>query len=462
MRGAVRAWIVLLATAWAVLALADDQATLKRVLNRLGSDRRELDGYMQKNATLQGHFRPRRDHDERLAQALERFQKTRTKPLAYYHNISGAYSGTFSVHNQSHVNTSQRAERGDLLWWDRVPKTAMSLTQEPLANASVAKIWGEVSLRALSFSGELTMTEWDVVGVHALKTGQLFLVGVPTTSPIVLDMRYVMPLVPEDLRNDTYTAVVAELDQRAERLRSMLANHELLTPPDTFGQSSNNCTVQIHGQMHGVGSVHEQSTVDLIEHELEAPRGIVVPRAPALVVDLAVLSTRCGIYADLPALEGMPRAQFWADARFYVLGMALVLLAQLILMSKECGRLQTHSDIARLSTRSWLIQTNADAFLCMGHLMLGFTLPGPLALAMVSRCTHRSLPWDSWPAHFSWCLSTASCPRSCARMQRNRICVHIVRRQRPQWTQTPRRQCCGGPARLCKTLAWPCETPCRA
>lgn len=365
----------------------DDTAMLRRTLRRMERERSELHGYMHHNATQQGNFTLHRDQDPHLDAIQASWKHVRSNDATYYRNISAFFRGNFTAYNTSDSTKTQRRERGDWLWWHRTPTSSYALSAEPVAHTNVSRVWGEMVLRAFSFNGTLSMTAWDMAGVHDPSTGRLYMVGAPQTSPIPLDMRQVLALLPssaDQLRNDTYTACLADLEDRIARVKSMLAESTPITYTPTLGQASHNCTLQLYGQEYPAGPASEQASLDWILREMNEPRGIVVPRAPNLVLDMAAVSSRCGLYLESREMEAVPRAVFWGHARYYVVGMALVLLLQLVLMSKECERVQTHSDYARLASGTWFIQTNCDAFLSLGHFMAAFQLEGALSLAMMA------------------------------------------------------------------------------
>lgn len=382
-----------LALALFVLYLCDsagavDMPKYERAIGRVQRERQELIGYMSHNTTQQGNWTmPRPLRDSRLDAWLQSKVKLHQGTHAFFSNMSGFYAGTLSVHNVSHVAKAQMQERGSFVWEAESPLTAQtSLVQVPVPHTQIARLWGELTVHAHDTSGARSITELDLVGVYVPKTGEVYAVGMPQTSPQMLDIRTVLGMLPDksSYRNDTYTACLADLDERLQRLQQVLERGEAEPAPATYGQVANNCSLQLYGQLHPAGPPSRQASLDLVEHELREPTGLALPRPPALWVDWAGTSSACGLYVSSDAMEGLARAQFWNDARYYVLGMLVVLLVQLVLMSKECERMQTHSDIARLSGISFFIQTMYDSFISVSHLVLGFSMEGWLGHALLA------------------------------------------------------------------------------
>ncbi|WFD20159.1 hypothetical protein MCAP1_002403 [Malassezia caprae] len=382
-----------LALALVVLCLcysagADDTPKYERAIERVQRERQELIGYMTHNSTRQGNWTmPPLLRDSRLDAWLQSKAKIQKDTHAFFPNVSGFYAGSLSVHNVSHVTQAQMQDRGSLVWETESPLTTQaSLVQVPVPHTKITRLWGELTVHARDTSGVRSITELDLVGVYVPKTGEVYAVGMPQTSPRMLDIRTVLGMLPvtSPYRKDTYTACLADLDERLQRLQRMLEQGDAAPTPATYGQAANNCSLQLYGQLQPAGPLSRQASLDLVEHELREPSGLVLPRAPALLVDWAGTSSACGLYVSSDAMEGLARAQFWNDARYYVLGMLVVLLVQLVLMSKECERAQTHSDIARLSGISLFIQTMYDSFISVSHLVLGFSMAGWLGHALLA------------------------------------------------------------------------------
>lgn len=388
LRTCALAFVLLVLSVCPCLVIADDTYKYERAISRVQRERQELIGYMTQNATQQGNWTmPRPPRDQRLDTWINGKNKLHLEDHAYFSNASGFYTGRLSVHNASHVNATHMQERGSFVWEGTSPlATKASLVQVPVPHSQVTRIWGELTVRSHDTSGARSVTELDVVGVYVRPTGEVYAVGMPQTSAQPLDIRAVLGMMPDTspYRNDTFTACLADLDHRRERLQQMLEQGVAAPAPASFGQTQNNCSMQLYGQLQPSGPSSRQSSLDLVERELREPSGLALPRAPMLYINWAGTSSACGLYIASESMEGLARAQFWNDARYYVMGMLVVLLLQLVLMSKECERTQTHSDIARLSGISLFIQTMFDSFLSVSHLVLGFSMEGWLGHALLA------------------------------------------------------------------------------
>lgn len=388
--------LVLLVLSFLPYAMGTDDPTyIERAIARVRREREELQGYMNHNATQQGNWTlPARPDDERLHAWMRSKDALHKEPHAFFANVSGFYAGPLTTEEAHHVDAAQQRERGALVWVVPVSPlhVEVSLVQVPVQESRVARLFGELTVHAHDTSGARAVTQVDLVGVYVRDTGEIYVVGMPQTSPQPLDIRNVLGMLPKYsvYRNDTYKACLADLDHRLQRLQQMQEQGASAPPPPTWSQSENNCSMQLYAQLQPSGSLADQARLDLQERELSAPTGLVLPRAPRLSLDWAGTSNTCGLYLSSQAMTGIARAQFWNDARYYVLGMLVVLLMQLLLMSKECERTQTHSDIARLSATSLFLQTMWDSFLSVAHLVLGFSMPGWLGHAMVR--------WSTYPA----------------------------------------------------------------
>ena len=367
---------------------ADDTPLYERAIARVQRERQELIGYMTHNTTRQGNWTmPQPLRDPRLDAWLQSKEKMHQDDHAFFANVSGFYIGSVAAHNVSHVAKVQMQARGSFVWEGQSPLTTqVSLVQVPVPHTKLARLWGELTVHAHDTSGARSVTELDLVGVYVPETGEMYTVSTPQSSPQRLDIRTVLGMLPEKspYRNDTYTACLADLDERLHRLQQMLERGDAAPAPASLGQSDNNCTLQLYGQLQAAGPPSRQASLDLVERELREPTGLALPRAPTLWVDWAGTSGACGLYVSSKAMEGLARAQFWNDVRYYVLGMLVVLLVQLVLMAKECERTQTHSDIARLSGISLFIQTMHDSFISVSHLVLGFSMEGWLGHALLA------------------------------------------------------------------------------
>lgn len=341
---------------------------LKGELARLEGERTELEGYMHKNATQQGEFRPMREDDARLQTTLRTFESIRAEPHAFFPNASGLYMGRLSMWNQTHVSHDQAHERGTAVWNDTW--IHLRLHEMPIDGVhSAARIKGAWEIKVRLDDLSYAATDINVAGVHAKDTGMLYLVGALQATP---DIRHTLAMIPNDsaLINATGQACLAAIDAHLEFLRQAIKHADTNAPPQA-SQAASNCTLQAYAQLMPDGPLSEQETLNTIERELRVPSGVVTRRAPLLRLRLVSISTRCGMVLETDTMMGKSRAQFLADFRWYELIMLVLVLFQLVCLVQESENIQTHAAIARLSSISMYIYVLADLFFALYHLMLG-------------------------------------------------------------------------------------------
>ena len=395
-------WKAILLVLIAFITLSDrvyaarvlERSDLFHTRTRLDRELNELQGYLHNNKSEQGTFVPHKDSDGKLQDALQDLYSIhRGPPQAFFPNASGYYFGKMSVWNQSHTSAQQVRERGKAVW--NHTNIYAGLRERPVPDSHVSHLYGDMTLRGIASDDDsLTTTTLEVAGVHVMRSGRIFLVGTPSTSHDPLDIRHVLGMIPQEegmfLRNATGQACLADIRARIERLDYVLAHWDSKAPPVLPDQRDpSNCTIQMYAQMMPAGPEHVQTELDLSERELSHPTGLaVVHRAPQFQLNIIGVSSRCGMFVETDTLLGKSRAQFWSDSRYYVAGMICVVFVQLLLMSRECERIQTHTAITRVSGISLFIHANFDAFLCITHTMLAFSsnkfnTPGMLTIGFM-------------------------------------------------------------------------------
>lgn len=341
---------------------------------RLIHERAELEGYLQGNVTQQGAFRPVREQDPRLDRAL-RDMELEAHP--FYPNVSGFYHGHLSAWNTSRLSWDQVQERGLAEWNNTVIQPyfrAYGVTDQ------ASHIRGGFSLPVPWINGSLDDTDIQLVGVHDIRHGMLYLVGMPVTAKAVLDIRNVLAMIPETqaaFRNDAGKACLNDINMRIQRIDEAMTSPYTISIPDPDPSASSNCTMQIYAKLSPEDL--DQRELNTIEHELREPSGIVTRPAPRLHMKVLGISTRCGMYLETDSMVGISRAQYWSDVRYYIAGMICVLLMQLVLMTREMERTQTHTAISRISGLSMFIHSLFDACMSLAHFILGLALPGSYA-----------------------------------------------------------------------------------
>ena len=382
MRRTVRPWLCCLSwlVCLAVVHFADASSLSERLdalqarRMRLIHERAELEGYLQGNVTQQGASRPVREQDPRLDRAL-RDMELEAHP--FYPNVSGFYHGHLSAWNTSRLSWDQVQERGLAEWNNTVIQPyfrAYGVTDQ------ASHIRGGFSLPVPWINGSLDDTDIQLVGVHDIRHGMLYLVGMPVTAKAVLDIRNVLAMIPETqaaFRNDAGKACLNDINMRIQRIDEAMTSPYTISIPDPDPSASSNCTMQLYAKLSPEDL--DQRELNTIEHELREPSGIVTRPAPRLHMKVLGISTRCGMYLETDSMVGISRAQYWSDVRYYIAGMICVLLMQLVLMTREMERTQTHTAISRISGLSMFIHSLFDACMSLAHFILGLALPGSYA-----------------------------------------------------------------------------------
>ena len=379
MRRTVRPWLCCLS--WLAVVHFADASSLSERLDalqarrmRLIHERAELEGYLQGNVTQQGAFRPVREQDPRLDRAL-RDMELEAHP--FYPNVSGFYHGHLSAWNTSRLSWDQVQERGLAEWNNTVIQPyfrAYGVTDQ------ASHIRGGFSLPVPWINGSLDDTDIQLVGVHDIRHGMLYLVGMPVTAKAVLDIRNVLAMIPETqaaFRHDAGKACLNDINMRIQRIDEAMTSPYTISIPDPDPSASSNCTMQLYAKLSPEDL--DQRELNTIEHELREPSGIVTRPAPRLHMKVLGISTRCGMYLETDSMVGISRAQYWSDVRYYIAGMICVLLMQLVLMTREMERTQTHTAISRISGLSMFIHSLFDACMSLAHFILGLALPGSYA-----------------------------------------------------------------------------------
>ncbi|WFC96174.1 hypothetical protein MBRA1_002830 [Malassezia brasiliensis] len=391
MAGAVRiVGLALLALFAHGVCANNDREVLERARARIARERTEVHGWLTHNATEQGNWTWVHDDDAALAAPLHDIYAPVDGDHVFPRNVSGFFDGNFSAHTYAtrDANATRVAhDRGALDWFAKKTRLEAQLYEQDVQHTNVSQVWGSIVVTLPRNTSQSRVgIELDVNGVLVPQTGRLYVVAMPRTSPRILDIREVLAMVPlndTQLVNDTYTAVVHDMDDRLARIDAMLAHHESLAPSDApNAEGANNCSMHLYGQLAPLGTRADEAALRLREDQLARPNGIVTRRIPPMHLALVGVSDACGLRIGTPALEGIAMRQFWDDTRWYLLGMMGIVMVQLVLMMRMSERLRTESAIAKVSGVSFFIQTMYDAHVCLAHLIVGASLNSSLSLGM--------------------------------------------------------------------------------
>ncbi|WFD43992.1 hypothetical protein MPSI1_002657 [Malassezia psittaci] len=398
----VRIALVVWVLVGVIATLADDSLQwLEDARDRIVRQREEVQGYMTHNVSQQGNWslvsfvvRLTQHHDdtEALSSQLDQLYKQGDGDFAFHRNISGFFDGNFSQIHQhlddlSPPNISEN--RGAWNWSSHAKmRMELQLNEKEVKDTNVTQILGSMVLTLpRNDSNSRAGMEMDVNGIMTGRSGRVYLISVPRSSSEILDIRQILAMVPETddvLRNDTYTMILNDIDQRLKQIDTMLHENEPYTPYDNPLSPPTNCSLHLYGQLLPAGPSPFQPQLDLRQTEREDPMGIVTARVPLMHMKILGISERCSLAIESNTLEGITTRQFWQDTRWYMCGMLVIVLIQLGLMMRMCERINTESALIKVSGPSFFIQTMYDAHVCLAHLVVGVTLRGSLSLGMLA------------------------------------------------------------------------------
>ncbi|WFC99625.1 hypothetical protein MYAM1_002370 [Malassezia yamatoensis] len=398
----VRVALVVWVMMGVIAILADDSLQwLEDARDRILRQREEVQGYMTHNVSQQGNWslvrfiaRLTQYHDdtEALLPQLDHLYKLGDGDFAFHRNISGFFDGNFSQINQhsDHLSLSNISENRGAWNWSSHAKMRMELqlNEQEVKATNITQILGSMVLTIhRNDSSSRAGMEMDVNGIMTGRGGRVYLVSVPRSSSEILDIRQILAMVPENddvLRNDTYTVILNDIDQRLKQIDTMLHENEPYTPYDNPLSPPTNCSLHLYGQLLPAGPSSFQPQLDLRQTERDDPIGVVTGRVPMMHMELLGISERCSLAIQSNTLEGITTRQFWQDTRWYMCGMLVIVLIQLGIMMRMCERINTESALIKVSGPSFFIQTMYDAHVCLAHLVVGVTLRGSLSLGMLA------------------------------------------------------------------------------
>lgn len=132
------------------------------------------------------------------------------------------------------------------------------------------------------------------IRTESLKNLQSFVT--PETSP--LDIRQIVSLVPESLRNLTSHSILDELDFRIKRMQELLASHEAPSS-EMVDSPAMNCTFALWGQLGRFPEGTTQEQVDEYEREMQVNTGRRVIDLPRPSINAIAYSQNCGLVLKL-------------------------------------------------------------------------------------------------------------------------------------------------------------------
>lgn len=331
----MQVWLWGIAVA-ALAGAARGDPALRRAEQRLEREKIELDGWFSGNATQQGTWTVTRDSDARLTAALDNILTPHPFSHTFLSNITGRFSGNWSSSDPPRANAS------DFDWTRGLLYGRLQEHKIP-GHPNTTRVTG-----SLTFEGQLrdsTYAEsWlGIIGAYTPANGHVFLVATPRTVPI--DSRRLLAMVPDNMRNATYTLSSAFIEKQLAAVRYAMDNN-IVTPP--LPEAPTNCTLHIYGQVAPSGSIHDEDNLRAREREAADPSGLQLQPLPPIVIRGAAYSPECGIVAGLDETGLVPRA-FWNSLRWYALMYNVVLAGQLYLAAGFYERAQVPTALQRLS-----------------------------------------------------------------------------------------------------------------
>ncbi|SPO42106.1 related to TUL1 - Golgi-localized RING-finger ubiquitin ligase [Pseudozyma flocculosa] len=327
---------------------------------------------------------------------------------AYYRNLSGFYRGHWagsSLDTPASAATQHKHEtaasllatspnasqaliddRGHFDWF--APKTSrgrlnFNLNQEHTLPGLVSVLRGSLSLEASPSSSSPTFktseVDFDLLGLHFLPTGALFLLASPEELDRPTDIRDVLAMIPkhETSINLTVTALEADFDQRIQRLQDIIdsGTYDASSGSDTPSPAtSHNCSLHIYAKLRPAGRQDQIDLVETLELEHEHPTGISTISAAPLALSAIAYSPQCQLLLSSDDIDGLTKVRLWRKAVTYALVYFAVLVVQARLLVQQMEATRTPSGLAKVSYRTWGLQSMLDAYIGLAHLSVGIAL----------------------------------------------------------------------------------------
>ncbi|EJD48179.1 hypothetical protein AURDEDRAFT_183534 [Auricularia subglabra TFB-10046 SS5] len=323
-----------------------------------------------------------------------------TKPrhsslVAYYQNLTGFATGSARFYNLSTygndtlrqpwvdalmkpVNLTDAARRrGDWDWRSSDRIVFSVLENRPVANQSINMVHGKIDLTDRKADRTIRFT---LEGVHYPLNGSLYgLVEARGRQP---DLRHILGLVPEDVRNSTGPVIDAELVQRIDRLRTMIAGSSLPDMDTTDDSVVTTCPFSFQAQLHPAAVTARQ--MEELEGEMDQPTGITTVRRPPLLIDAVFVSPKCGIVLHLEKAKGLKSQRYWRKVINYAGMASLAYLSILVVLVREMARCQTPAMLSRIGRPSIVMQTCLDAFSFTAHLTFSIVADNKASMPLIA------------------------------------------------------------------------------
>jgi len=173
-----------------------------------------------------------------------------------------------------------------------------------------------------------------------LSNGSYFLLAVP--PQLVADIRQIPALLPNNLTaNETAKAIYIEMQNRLEKMRSMLVSRTTPSEDQTPSDPAMNCTFAVYGQQRPVKA--SQDRVTEYENELRNPTGVSALHLAQPEIDAYVYSPNCEMLLKISNVKGLEMDRFWQKAVNYAFFLGLVAALQALLLVRQMQKTSTPS-----------------------------------------------------------------------------------------------------------------------
>ncbi|KAN0065209.1 hypothetical protein ACQY0O_001706 [Thecaphora frezii] len=406
-------WLGSTASAFIFGSGRDALSPVRNAIDQRRRQRAQLLAWSQGNLSGMANWSFRYDPDS-LQPLLTHIPADLATPdgAAYYHNLTGFYKGTWSgwdfaspekrknatrqiLDSASDAQPGRRRrstaraasndtltlDRGDFPWFSSPVDEAhlsFNLDQDHVTPGLVSMVRGSLSVEAPASSrAKVKEVDFDLVGLHFLPTGSVFILATAEEVDRATDVRNVLRMIPKHERsvNLTVSALESDFDQRIQRLQDIIDSGRYDPgEPGAPRSPAHNCSLHIYAKLKPAGRQHEIPLVEALEMEQERPTGISTIRAAPLAMTARIYSPECQLLLTSEDIDGLTKTRLWKKAVNYAAVYFVVLLVQARLLVQQMEVTRTPSGLAKVSYRTWGLQSMLDAYVGLAHLSVGIAL----------------------------------------------------------------------------------------
>ncbi|KAM3083813.1 hypothetical protein ACMFMG_002074 [Clarireedia jacksonii] len=281
---------------------------------------------------------------------------------------------------------------------DGIERINLGLDVNPATGVLVREISGSLNLRDESSNGE--GYEMRLHGVHWPKEGSLLL----TTTSDKFDGAYGLPHFATDEDHFNSSAIV--MKERTQKVLQRMEKEAKEDPRSILeadyvdGLPTPHCEYVMFAQLqtlrrHGAEAPLSHDVIQEIENELRFPNGAPIMEVPRLQMSVVVFSPDCGFMLEskgppnyAPAegehLVGMKEEVYLSRVRSFLLMLAMVWLAQTLMIKMQCKEASTPSTVGRVSIHTIGMMLVADGVLFFAMSFASATMPGIFPTALLA------------------------------------------------------------------------------